>query len=53
MNKSDLRINDLAEQYEVTCDYIIDEFIIDCELKPCTMFFVIIDDCPMIMSFDW
>ena len=52
MTEMDLKISDLAEEFEVTCDYIIDEFIIDDKLQPCTMFFVIIDDNPIIIDFN-
>ena len=34
------RISDLAEEYEVTCDYIIEEFILDEEIHYPTLFVV-------------
>ena len=42
----------IAADYEVTCDYILDEFVIHNELCYCDTFMAIIDDCPMILCFE-
>jgi hypothetical protein len=45
-------LEQIASDYEVTCDYIMDEFVIDDELHSCDTFFAIIDDCPMVLMFE-
>ena len=32
------RISDLAEQYELTCDYIIEEFLVDDDVEIPTLY---------------
>lgn len=45
-------LEDIAREYEITVDYLCDEFIIDDCFMLCDTFIAIIDEVPIILSFD-
>lgn len=38
------RISDLAEEYELTCDYVIEEFLVDEDIEIPTLYVSMKDD---------